>query len=125
MPPRDAEANRPAPPVKVDEQTVAIRIGCNFGPVVLENRDIFGSPFHTAKPRNDQPAPSPGRSSPRRPWRTRLSERLARPAGQSTIATLRTQQRSRRCRGAWQTEDITSDGARERAITSRERETIE
>ena len=27
---------------------VAIRIGCNFGPVVLENRDIFGSAVHTA-----------------------------------------------------------------------------
>jgi adenylate cyclase len=27
---------------------VAIRIGCHFGPVVLENRDIFGSAVHTA-----------------------------------------------------------------------------
>src|SRR5260370_10534864 len=36
------------PQLKVDEQTVAIRIGCNFGPVVLENRDIFGSAVHTA-----------------------------------------------------------------------------
>jgi hypothetical protein len=32
----------------VEEQTVAIRIGCNFGPVVLENRDVFGSAVHTA-----------------------------------------------------------------------------
>ena len=36
------------PSLKVDEHTVAIRIGCNFGPVVLENRDIFGSAVHTA-----------------------------------------------------------------------------
>jgi hypothetical protein len=36
------------PSLKVQEQTVAIRIGCNFGPVVLENRDIFGSAVHTA-----------------------------------------------------------------------------
>jgi len=36
------------PALKVDEQTVAIRIGCHFGPVVLENRDIFGSAVHTA-----------------------------------------------------------------------------
>src|ERR1700675_4627022 len=36
------------PQLKVDEQAVAIRIGCNFGPVVLENRDIFGSAVHTA-----------------------------------------------------------------------------
>jgi class 3 adenylate cyclase len=36
------------PSLKVDDHTVAIRIGCNFGPVVLENRDIFGSAVHTA-----------------------------------------------------------------------------
>src|ERR1700683_493196 len=36
------------PSLKVEEQTVAIRIGCNFGPVVHENRDIFGSAVHTA-----------------------------------------------------------------------------
>src|SRR5271167_696623 len=36
------------PSLKVEEQTVAIRIGCNFGPVVVENRDIFGSAVHTA-----------------------------------------------------------------------------
>ena len=27
---------------------MAIRIGCNFGPVVVENRDIFGAAVHTA-----------------------------------------------------------------------------
>jgi class 3 adenylate cyclase len=36
------------PVLKVDDHTVAIRIGCNFGPVVVENRDIFGSAVHTA-----------------------------------------------------------------------------
>jgi class 3 adenylate cyclase len=36
------------PGLKVEEQSVAIRIGCNFGPVVHENRDIFGSAVHTA-----------------------------------------------------------------------------
>jgi adenylate cyclase len=36
------------PSLQVDDHTVAIRIGCNFGPVVLENRDIFGSAVHTA-----------------------------------------------------------------------------
>jgi len=36
------------PGLKVEEQTVAIRIGCNFGPVVVENRDIFGAAVHTA-----------------------------------------------------------------------------
>ncbi|MBS0399698.1 MAG: adenylate/guanylate cyclase domain-containing protein [Proteobacteria bacterium] len=36
------------PALKVNEHAVAIRIGCNFGPVVIENRDIFGSAVHTA-----------------------------------------------------------------------------
>ena len=34
--------------LKVDGQPVAIRIGCHFGPVVLENRDVFGAAVHTA-----------------------------------------------------------------------------
>jgi adenylate cyclase len=34
--------------LRVDGQPVAIRIGCHFGPVVLENRDVFGSSVHTA-----------------------------------------------------------------------------
>jgi class 3 adenylate cyclase len=31
-----------------DGHPVAIRIGCHYGPVVLDNRDIFGSTVHTA-----------------------------------------------------------------------------
>jgi adenylate cyclase len=34
--------------LKVDGQPVAIRIGCHFGSVVLESRDVFGSTVHTA-----------------------------------------------------------------------------
>jgi class 3 adenylate cyclase len=34
--------------LKVDGQPVSIRIGCHFGPVVLENRDVFGATVHTA-----------------------------------------------------------------------------
>jgi adenylate cyclase len=34
--------------LRVDGQPVAIRIGCHYGPVVLENRDIFGAAVHTA-----------------------------------------------------------------------------
>jgi adenylate cyclase len=34
--------------LKVDNQAVAIRVGCHFGPVVLENRDVFGATVHTA-----------------------------------------------------------------------------
>jgi class 3 adenylate cyclase len=36
------------PGLQVGGQHVAIRIGCHFGPVVLENRDIFGASVHTA-----------------------------------------------------------------------------
>ncbi len=36
------------PDLQVDGQPVAMRIGCHFGPVVLENRDVFGATVHTA-----------------------------------------------------------------------------
>lgn len=36
------------PELAVQGQHVAIRIGCHFGPVVLEKRDIFGASVHTA-----------------------------------------------------------------------------
>jgi class 3 adenylate cyclase len=36
------------PELAVQGQHVALRVGCHFGPVVLENRDIFGSTVHTA-----------------------------------------------------------------------------
>jgi class 3 adenylate cyclase len=36
------------PELQMSEHHVAIRIGCHFGPVVLENKDIFGSSVHTA-----------------------------------------------------------------------------
>ena len=32
--------------LKVDNQPVSIRIGCHFGPVVLEARDVFGATVH-------------------------------------------------------------------------------
>jgi adenylate cyclase len=36
------------PDLLVQGQHVAIRIGCHFGPVVLEHKDIFGASVHTA-----------------------------------------------------------------------------
>ena len=39
---------RARPTLEVQGQHVAIRIGCHFGPVVLENRDVFGASVHTA-----------------------------------------------------------------------------
>jgi len=34
--------------IDVDDSHVSIRIGCHFGPVVAEDRDIFGAAVHTA-----------------------------------------------------------------------------
>ncbi len=34
--------------LKFEGHAVAIRIGCHFGPVVIEPRDVFGSTVHTA-----------------------------------------------------------------------------
>jgi adenylate cyclase len=36
------------PQLKVEAAQIAIRIGCHFGPVVIENRDVFGAAVHTA-----------------------------------------------------------------------------
>jgi len=36
------------PDLDVEGQQIAIRIGCHFGPVVLETRDVFGAAVHTA-----------------------------------------------------------------------------
>ena len=40
-----------------DEADVTIRVGCHFGPVVLENRDIFGAAVHTANRMTSQAKP--------------------------------------------------------------------
>jgi hypothetical protein len=34
--------------LKIDGHSVSIRVGCHYGPVVLESRDVFGSTVHTA-----------------------------------------------------------------------------
>jgi len=36
------------PELDIQGQQIAIRIGCHFGPVVLETRDVFGAAVHTA-----------------------------------------------------------------------------
>ena len=36
------------PALQGNDAHVAIRIGCHFGPVMLENRDVFGAAVHTA-----------------------------------------------------------------------------
>jgi adenylate cyclase len=36
------------PSLQVEGQPVSVRIGCHYGPVVLESRDVFGATVHTA-----------------------------------------------------------------------------
>ena len=95
------------PSLKVDEQTVAIRIGCNFGPVVLENRDIFGSAVHTANRMTSQAKAGQIMTTATMveqlssEWRASVqADRHRHPQGP--------QQRGGAVRGLWQTEDITS-----------------
>src|SRR5258708_34803639 len=50
--------------LKVEGQPVAIRIGCHFGPVVLENRDVFGAAVHPANRMTTHPKPRPTLPTP-------------------------------------------------------------
>jgi class 3 adenylate cyclase len=107
------------PALKVDEQTVAIRIGCNFGPVVLENRDIFGSAVHTANRMTSQA--KAGQIITTATMVEHLSSEWRASVRQIDIATLK----GRSSEVAlfevlWQTDDITSM-VPAIAITSRER----
>jgi len=108
------------PQLKVDEQTVAIRIGCNFGPVVLENRDVFGSAVHTANRMTSQA--KAGQIMTTATTVERLSGEWRASVRQIDIATLK----GRSSEVAlfevlWQTDDVTSM-VPAIAITSRERE---
>jgi adenylate cyclase len=108
------------PQLKVDEQVVAIRIGTNFGAVVLENRDIFGSAVHTANRMTSQA--KAGQIMTTATMVERLSPEWRASVRQIDIATLK----GRSSEVAlfevlWQTEDITSM-VPAIAITSRERE---
>jgi class 3 adenylate cyclase len=107
------------PSLKVDEQTVAIRIGCNFGLVVLENRDIFGSAVHTANRMTSQA--KAGQIITTATMVERLSSEWRASVRQIDIATLK----GRSSEVAlfevlWQTDDVTSM-VPAIAITSRER----
>jgi adenylate cyclase len=95
------------PSLKVGEQTVAIRIGCNFGPVVLENRDVFGSAVHTANRMTSQA--KAGQIITTATMVEKLSSEWRASVRQIDIATLK----GRSSEVAlfevlWQTEDITS-----------------
>lgn len=107
------------PALKVDEQTVAIRIGCNFGPVVLENRDIFGSAVHTANRMTSQA--KAGQIITTATMVEQLSSDWRASVRQIDIATLKGRSSEVALYEVlWQTEDITSM-VPAIAITSREK----
>ena len=95
------------PSLKVAEQSVAIRIGCNFGPVVLENRDVFGSTVHTANRMTSQA--KAGQIITTATMVEQLSSEWRASVRQIDVATLK----GRSSEVAlfevlWQTEDVTS-----------------
>jgi len=93
--------------LKVDGQPVAIRIGCHFGPVMLENRDVFGAAVHTANRMTSQA--KAGQIVTTAATVDKLSPEWRASCRQIDIATLKGQ-------GSevvlyevlWQTEDVTS-----------------
>lgn len=93
--------------LKGEGQAVAIRIGCHFGPVVLENRDVFGATVHTANRMTSQAkagqvittAATVELLSPE--WRAAVRQiDVATLKGQGSEVTL--------YEVLWQTEDVTS-----------------
>ena len=93
--------------LKVDGQPVAIRIGCHYGPVMLENRDVFGATVHTANRMTSQAkatqiittAATVERLSPE--WRASCRQiDIATLKGQGSEVTL--------YEVLWQSEDVTS-----------------
>ncbi|TLY89274.1 MAG: adenylate/guanylate cyclase domain-containing protein [Gammaproteobacteria bacterium] len=93
--------------LKVDGQPVAIRIGCHYGPVMLENRDVFGAAVHTANRMTSQA--KAGQIVTTAATVDKLSPEWRASCRQIDVATLKGQ-------GSevvlyevlWQTEDVTS-----------------
>ena len=93
--------------LKVDGQPVSIRIGCHFGPVMLENRDVFGAAVHTANRMTSQA--KAGQIITTAATVERLSPEWRAPCRQIDIATLKGQGNEVALYEVlWQTEDVTS-----------------
>jgi adenylate cyclase len=92
--------------LRVEGQPVAIRVGCHFGPVVLEARDVFGASVHTANRMTSQAkadqiittAATVERLSPE--WRASVR--------QIDVATIRGGGEIALYEVLWQMEDVTS-----------------
>jgi class 3 adenylate cyclase len=95
------------PALQVEGHAVAVRIGCHFGPVVVEARDVFGATVHTANRMTSQAkagqimttAATIERLSPE--WRSSVRQiDVALLKGQGAEVSL--------YEAIWQTEDVTS-----------------
>ena len=86
---------------------VAIRIGCHFGPVVIENRDVFGAAVHTANRMTSQA--KAGQIITTVTVVERLSSDWKSAVRQIDVATLKGRSHEVALYEVlWQTEDITS-----------------
>ena len=93
--------------LKYDGHPVAIRIGCHFGPVVLENRDVFGATVHTANRMTSQA--KAGQIMTTAATVEQLSPEWRASVRQIDIATLKGQGNEVTLYEVlWQTEDVTS-----------------
>jgi class 3 adenylate cyclase len=93
--------------LKIEGQPVANRIGCHFGPVMLENRDVFGAAVHTANRMTSQA--KAGQIVTTAAMVERLSPEWRAACRQIDIATLKGQgSEVALYEVLWQTEDVTS-----------------
>ncbi|HWW19699.1 MAG TPA: adenylate/guanylate cyclase domain-containing protein [Steroidobacteraceae bacterium] len=93
--------------LKVEGQPVAIRIGCHFGPVVLESKDVFGASVHTANRMTSQA--KAGQIITTAATVERLSPEWRASVRQIDVATIRGQGGEVALYEVlWQTEDVTS-----------------
>src|SRR6516162_7686760 len=93
--------------LKVDGQPVCIRIGCHFGPVMLENRDVFGATVHTANRMTSQA--KAGQIITTAATVERLSPEWRASVRQIDVASIRGQGGEIALYEVlWQTEDVTS-----------------
>jgi class 3 adenylate cyclase len=95
------------PTLQVEGQSVCVRIGCHFGPVVVESRDVFGATVHTANRMTSQA--KSGQIMTTAATVERLSQEWRASVRQIDVATLKGQGGEVTLYEViWQTEDVTS-----------------
>jgi adenylate cyclase len=95
------------PALQVEGQPVSVRIGCHFGPVVLESHDVFGATVHTANRMTSQA--KSGQIMTTAATLAQLSQEWRAAVRQIDIATLKGQGNEITLYEViWQTDDVTS-----------------